>query len=112
MTEAVSSYAVVWRKDAGPIVPGQLRFEPEGVRLVGAVHGQAEEHLVEFGELAVVRLGRDVDERVNGRSSLLLELRSRGRFFISAIGGVGVVTELADRVVAAMSLASGPCSRR
>ena len=105
MTTAVPSYAVVWRKDGGPIVTGQLRLEPEGVRLVGAVQGQPEEHLLEFRALARVELGHQADERIQGRPSLLLELRSPERFLISAIGGVGVVNELADRAAAAMTLA-------
>ena len=57
MATPTPSYAVVWRKDGGPIVSGQLRLEPEGVRLVGAAQGRPEEHLLAYGALAHVRLG-------------------------------------------------------
>ena len=105
MATPTPSYAVVWRKDGGPIVPGQLRLEPEGVRLIGAAQGRPEEHLLAYGALAHVRLGHHAAERIQGRPSLFLEVGSPELFVIAAIGGVGVVTELADRLVAAMTLA-------
>lgn len=101
----VSSYAVVWQKDDGPVVPGQLRLEQGGIRLFGASAGRPEEHTLPYQSLGSVRLAHAPDERLTGRPSLLVELRTLERFLIAAIGGFGVLTELAEQITAAMTLA-------
>ena len=45
------------------------------------------------------------DERLTGRPSLLVELRTLERYLIAAIGGFGVLAELAEQITAAMTLA-------
>lgn len=99
------SYAVVWRKDDGPIVPGQLQIAGDAIRLRGGTHGRPEEHAVPIAEIAEVRLAHGPGERIHGLPSLLVELRSIERFFVAGIGGFGVVTELADRIAGARALA-------
>lgn len=101
----VPSYAVVWKQDGGLVVPGQLRLEPSGILLLGAVAGRPEKHTLPYQSLASVRLGHGPDERLRGHPSLLVELRSLERYLIATIGGFGVVTELADQIAAAMTLA-------
>ena len=99
------SYAVVWQKDDGPVVPGQLRLEQGGIRLFGASAGGPEEHTLAYLSLGSVRLGHAPHERLAGRPSLLVELRTLERYLIAAIGGFGVLTELAEQIAAAMTLA-------
>jgi hypothetical protein len=101
----IPSYAVVWKKDDGLVVPGQLRLEGDGIRLAGAVAGKPEEHALSYRSLAGVRLGHGPDERLQGQPSMLVELRSLERYVIATIGGFGVLTELADEITAAMTLA-------
>ncbi len=96
---------MIWKQDGGPVVAGQLRLESDGILLVGAVAGRAERHTLPYPSLAGVRLGHAPDERLRGRPSLLVELRTLERYRIATIGGFGVVTELADQIAAAMTLA-------
>ena len=101
----VPSYAVVWEKDGGSVVPGQLRLDQGGILLFGAAAGRPEEHTLPYSSLAGVRLGHGSKERLTGQPSLLLELRTLERYRIAAIGGFGVLTELAEQITAAMTLA-------
>ena len=96
---------MIWKQDGGPVVPGQLRLEPGGILLVGAVAGRPEQHTLPYQSLTGVRLGHAPDERLRGHPSLLVELRTLERYLIATIGGFGVVTELADQIAAAMTLA-------
>lgn len=101
----VPTYAVVWQKGDGPVVPGQLRLDDAGILLFGSIAGRPEEHVLPYRSLGAVRLGHAPDERLTGRPSLLVELRTLERFLIAAIGGFGVLTELAEQITAAMALA-------
>lgn len=101
----VPTYAVVWQKGDGPVVPGQLRLDDVGILLFGSLAGRAVEHVLPYRSLAVVRLGHQPDERLTGCPSLLVELQTLERFLIAAIGGFGVLTELAEQITAAMALA-------
>lgn len=99
------SYAVVWRKDEGPVVPGQLQLVQEAVKLRGGGRSQVIEHALRYDMLSAVRLGRHPEERIQGQPSLLLEVSTIERFLVSAIGGLGVVAELADLIAQARPLA-------
>ena len=96
---------MVWRKDAGPVVPGQLLLVKVGIRLRGGSRARPEEHELPFRELADVRIAQGPEERIQGLPSLLLELRSLDRFLVAGVGGLGVVNELADLIAIARSLA-------
>ena len=105
MSDSTRTYAVVWQKDAGPVVPGQLQLLADAIRLRGGAHSRPVEHALAYEELSAVRLGRQPEERIQGRPSLLLEVCSIEQFLVSAIGGLGVVTELADLIEIARTLA-------
>lgn len=101
---AGSGYAVIWRNGDGPVVPGVLLLAADAVRLRGGVSGRTVEHAFPYGALSDVRLTHDAAERVQGLPSLLLEV-CRDRFFVAAIGGIGIIAELADLIAAARPLA-------
>jgi hypothetical protein len=101
VTRDSGSYAVVWQKDSGPVVAGQIQLQRDAIRLRGAAHGQPVEHALRYDHLSEVRLGHQADERIQGRPSLLLEVCSIERFVVAAISGFGVVAELADLIAAA-----------
>lgn len=95
----------MWRKDDGPVIPGQLQLLVDAVRLHGGVRGATVEVKLPYSRLSAVRLAHRPEERIDGRPSLLLEVASIERFLVSAIGGFGVVAELADLIAQARSLA-------
>lgn len=99
------SYAVVWRKDDGPVVPGQLALEERVIRLLGGGRNRPVEHALPYDMVQAVRLAHRPDERIHGNPSLLLEAKTLERYLIAAIGGLGVVAELADMIANARPLA-------
>ena len=98
-------YAVIWRKDDGPVVPGVLLLAGDAVRLRGGIRGHPVEHAFPYRSLSDVRLTHSAAERVQGLPSLLIEVCRLDRFLVAAIGGIGVITELADLIAAARPLA-------
>ena len=99
------SYAVVWRKGQGPVVPGRLQLGKCSVQLRGGLRSSPQAHDLRYADISAVRLSRSSEERVHGRPSLLLELVSLDCFFVAAVGSVGVVAELADLIAVARTLA-------
>ncbi len=99
------SYAVVWRKGQGPVVAGRLQLGKCGVQLRGGLRSAPEAHDLSYADISGVRLSRSSEDRVRGRQSLLLELVSFDCFFVAAVGGFGVVAELADLIAVARTLA-------
>lgn len=105
MLGGTRSYAVVWRKGDGPVVPGQLQLLKDAIRLHGGARGSTIEERLPYSRLSAVRLAHRPEERIDGRPSLLLEVASLDRFLVAAIGGFGVVAELADLIAQARPLA-------
>jgi hypothetical protein len=94
-----STYAVLWRTDRGPIYAGQLELRRQGFQLDGADwFGDDSVEVVDAGDIASLRIGRAGDERVEGRSTLIVERSSGNCLHIASAIGVGMLHELADAV--------------
>jgi hypothetical protein len=88
------SYPVVWREN-GFQGTGKLEIRPGTVELDGA-HGSRE---IPFAEITAARVGGR-SERIEGRPSLILELREGPPVTVSPVSQPGAVTELAERLAA------------
>jgi hypothetical protein len=88
------SYPIVWREN-GFRGTGKLELLPGFVELDG-VHGSRR---IALEEIVVARPSQR-PERIEGRPSLILELRKGPPIAISPVAQPGAVTELADRFAA------------
>jgi hypothetical protein len=89
----MSSYAVVWNEEQGPLNIGRLELQPEGILLDGAVARE-----LPYRDMHEVRVGRARGERIAGRPTLLVRLVSGGVVAIASIGAPGTLSELAERL--------------
>ena len=55
---------------------------------------------IAYDDLVLVRVGRAPADRIAGRPSLLLELRSGELLAIASVSEAGVIGELAERIAA------------
>jgi|SRR5690348_15645472 hypothetical protein len=95
----VSSYAVLWSEPRQEVETGKLELEPSGLRFEGS-HGRrpARVHRVSYGEIERVRIGHQVQERIGGRPSVVLDLAAGGPLRIGFVDAPGVRSELADEL--------------
>jgi hypothetical protein len=93
------TYAVLWRTGRGPVYAGQLELRRQGFQLEGADwFGDGSVEVIDAREIASVRIGRAGDERVEGRSTVIVERSSGDSLLIASAIGVGLIHELADEV--------------
>jgi hypothetical protein len=95
----VSSYAVLWSEPRQDVETGKLELEPTGLRFEGS-HGRrpARVHRLGYGEIERVRIGHQVQERLCGRPSVVLDLAAGGPLRIGIVDAPGVRSELADEL--------------
>ena len=96
----MESYAVLWSEPQQPVRAGKLELEPTGLRLEGSLgrRGARQVHRVFYEDIAAVHVGRDGGERLAGRPSLVIELAVGGPLRIGSVQGLGVLSELAERL--------------
>lgn len=96
----MSSYAVLWSDPADEVEAGKLELEARGLRFEGryGVHG-SQVHRVYYDDIEGVHVGRTPQERIDGRPALVLDLACGGPLRIGSVGGVGTLTEIAERLV-------------
>lgn len=93
-----STYGVVWRETGGGIARGRLEFLPLSVRLDGMVGHLPSVREIRYADLAGVRVGRGVDDRIDGRPSLVIEPRLGEAVSVASLAEPGVIGELAERL--------------
>jgi hypothetical protein len=96
----MESYAVLWSEPRQPVRAGKLEFEPTGLRLEGSLgrRGARRIHRVFYEDIESVHVGRERGERLAGRPALVLELAVGGPLRIGSVQGLGVLSELAERL--------------
>lgn len=98
-----TSYAVVWREPAGSVCSGELELGPETLRLEGTCRtGRYCLHEIAYSDVTSVRVGRALRERIDGRSTLILEARG-ALLYVTTTVGLGMIHEMAERLQALMS---------
>ena len=90
----MGSYAVVWREEEGPLRIGRLELQPDRVLLDGGLVCR-----LPYSEIEEARVGRCPRERIAGRPTLLVRLRSGPGVAIATIGAPGALAELAERLL-------------
>ncbi|HET7567777.1 MAG TPA: hypothetical protein VFJ91_07295 [Gaiellaceae bacterium] len=96
----MESYAVLWSEPAQPVRAGKLELEPTGLRLEGSLgrRGGRQVHRVFYEDIESVHVGRGNGERLAGRPALVLDLAVGGPLRIGSVQGLGVLSELAERL--------------
>jgi len=95
----MESYAVLWSEPQQPVRAGKLELEPTGLHLEGSLGERGSEvHRVFYEDIEAVHVGRDRRERLSGRPALVLELAVGGPLRIGSVQGLGMLSELAERL--------------
>jgi hypothetical protein len=89
-------YPVVWRTGEGRLSTGKLELGRDDLVLSGR---GAERLEIAYRDLSSVEIGRSSGERINGDKSVVLQRHAQERVLIGAVGGIGLVAELADLLV-------------
>lgn len=89
----MESFAVLWSgSDDSPHV-GKLELGAAALRVDGR-----ETQSVPYADIESVHVARDGRARIAGRPALVLHLRAGGSLRIASFAGVGVLSELAERL--------------
>ena len=92
------TYAVTWEEPDGSERAGRLEFGPEALTLEGRNSGLAVTHSFPYAEVRAFRIAIRNGDRLQGRPTLVLELRSGGALRIAGVVQPGIVAELASRL--------------
>ena len=95
-----TSYGVVWREGTHPLARGKLELLPRTVRLEGMMGSEPATREIAYDHLAEIRIGRSAEERIDGRSSLLLAPFTGETVAIASVAQAGVIAEIAERLAA------------
>ena len=90
----MESFAVLWGEQDHAPAAGKLELESAALHFEGS-HLQ---HRVFYEDIEAVRVARDRRERLAGRPALVLDLAVGGPLRIGSLGGIGMLTELAERL--------------
>jgi hypothetical protein len=92
------TYAVTWEEPDGTRRSGRLELGVDALRLEGSNGEGATSKDLPYSDVSRFRLARSGGERLQGRPTLLLELRSREMLKIAGVSQPGLVAELSDRL--------------
>jgi hypothetical protein len=90
----MESFAVLWSESDVPARAGKLQLEAAGLTF----EGPRFDHHVYYEDIEAVHVAREPGERLAGRPALVLDLAVGGPLRIGSLEGVGVLTELAERL--------------
>jgi hypothetical protein len=99
-----TSYAVTWQESGGAPHSGRLELGDDSLRLEGRNgHGPAGVAVL-YDDVRRFRLAHASGDRLHGRPTLILALSDGRELKVASIVEPGVVTELADRLGAAVAI--------
>jgi len=90
------TYAVTWRNGSGVVHSGKAELRARALRLDAG--GTAIED-VRYEDLSGVSIGRTPKERIANRPTLILERRQREPVRLASVSELGIISELAERLV-------------
>jgi hypothetical protein len=95
------TYAVSWREQDGGLYAGKLELAPASLRLEGANNGHDPiTRELWYEDLLGLHVGRSEADRLEGRPSLMLELREGHSVKIAGVAQPGIVSEIAEQLTA------------
>jgi hypothetical protein len=89
----MESFAVIWSESNHSPRAGKLELDRAGLRFEGE-----QSQRIYYEDIEGVHVARDRRERLAGRPALVLDLAVGGPLRIGSLGGVGILTELAERL--------------
>jgi hypothetical protein len=93
------SYAVVWHEPPHEARSGRLELADSALRLVGtSADGGDEVTEIPYRMLERTRVATAPCERMGGRPTLVVERRGEEPIEIASVGGIGIVSELAEHI--------------
>jgi hypothetical protein len=92
------TYAVTWEEPGGTRRSGRLELGAEALHLEGGNGDGAESRKLSYADVTRFRLARLGGERLQGRPTLVLELRGGEVLKIAGVSQPGIVAELSDRL--------------
>ncbi len=88
--------------------PGRLDLVADRLTLSGGSRVEPRLHEIPVDDVADVRIGRRPDERIGGRTTLVLELRDGRVVSVVGFSPVGAVHEVAERLWALIGDRAAP----
>lgn len=92
------TYAVTWEEPGGARRSGRLELGAEALHLEGSNGDGATSEELPYADVSRFRLARSGAERLQGRPTLVLELRGGDVLKIAGVSQPGIVAELSDRL--------------
>jgi len=92
------TYAVTWEEPGGARSSGRLELGADALHLEGGNGDGAASRKLPYADVSRFRLARSGGERLQGRPTLLLELREGQVLKIAGVSQPGIVAELSDRL--------------
>ncbi len=92
------TYAVTWEEAEGNRRSGRLELGADALHLEGSNGDGAASRELPYTDVSRFRLARSSEERLQGRPTLLLELRGGELLKIAGVSQPGIVAELSDRL--------------
>ena len=92
------SIPVIWAEDGGSPNAGRLDVHADRILLDGGSRETRARRDVAYADIATARIGRDGDERMNGRPAIVLELKDGATVSFAGFDRPGTLLELLHRV--------------
>jgi hypothetical protein len=93
-----TKYGVVWREDSGAVTAGKAEFLPNELQLEGLYRRMPRIRTVAYTDIAGIRRMTRGEVTVDGRPTVILELRSGERLAIASAVTGRLVGELIARL--------------
>lgn len=93
-----TSYGVVWREGSNPLASGKLELLPRALRLDGMTGSVPTTREIGYERLSEIRIGRGVNDRIDGRPTLVLAPTAGEPLTIASVAQTGVLAEIAERL--------------
>jgi hypothetical protein len=92
------SIPVLWAAGGAPHVAGRLDLYPNRLHLDGGSRDDRRTRDIGADEIAAVRIGRTDDERIGGRTVLVVQLHDGSVVSFTGFQAPGTIHELAERL--------------
>jgi hypothetical protein len=93
-------YGVVWQEGSRPLATGMLELRAGDLRFEGLTGSRPAGQTIRYEDLAGVRVGRSSAERIDGRPTVILELRAGVSVTLTTVAQPSLLGEIVERLTA------------